>query len=104
LQNAVDHAFPEEGTVAGEVQVLVHLANDGKELIVRVADNGVGLPDGFTIEGTGGLGLSIVRTLVTSQIEGSIDMRNREADEPPGGGPTGTVAELRVPVLSLDLE
>jgi two-component sensor histidine kinase len=100
LQNAVDHAFPEDGSgLAGEVQVLVHLVNDGKELVVKVADNGVGLPEGFSIESTTGLGLSIVRTLVSSQIEGSIDMRNRNADEPPGGRASGTVAELRVPVL-----
>jgi two-component sensor histidine kinase len=105
LQNAVDHAFPEEGTeLSGEVQVLVHLANDGKELLVKVADNGVGLPEGFSLESTGGLGLSIVRTLVTSQIEGSIDMRARAEDEPPGGGGSGTVCELRVPVLASDQE
>jgi two-component sensor histidine kinase len=102
LQNAVDHAFPEEGTLAvDEVRVLVQLANDGNELRVRVADNGVGLPPDFALESQSGLGLSIVRTLVTSQIEGTIDMRAREPDEPPGGGGTGTVAELRLPVHSV---
>ena len=102
LQNAVDHAFPGEGALAvDEVRVLVHLANDGKELLVKVADNGVGLPDGFSLEAQSGLGLSIVRTLVTSQIEGTIDMRARSAEEPPGGGGTGTVAELRLPVHSV---
>jgi two-component sensor histidine kinase len=100
LQNAVDHAFPEDGVSGSEVQVLVHLENDGKELVVKVADNGVGLPPDFAIESTGGLGLSIVRTLVTSQIEGSIDMRNRKADEPPVGSDSGTVCELHVPVVS----
>jgi two-component sensor histidine kinase len=100
LQNAVDHAFPEEGAdeLPGEVSVLVHLHNDSKELLVRVSDNGVGLPDGFSLESSGGLGLSIVRTLVTSQILGSIDMRDRGEDEAPGGGRSGTVAELRLPV------
>jgi two-component sensor histidine kinase len=101
LQNAVDHAFPEEGELTvDEVRVLVHLANDGRELEVKVADNGVGLPDDFSLESQSGLGLSIVRTLVTSQIEGTIDMRRREPDEPPGGGGTGTVCELRLPVGS----
>jgi two-component sensor histidine kinase len=100
LQNAVDHAFPEEGLAVDEVRVLVQLENDGKELHVRVADNGVGLPDGFSLESQGGLGLSIVRTLVTSQMEGTIEMRVRRGDEPPGGGGTGTVAELRLPVLA----
>ena len=100
LQNAIDHAFPEDDEFSGdEVQVLVHLENNGKELLVTVADNGAGLPPDFSIESSGGLGLSIVRTLVTSQIEGSIDMRNRRPEEPPGGGGSGTVCELRVPVL-----
>jgi two-component sensor histidine kinase len=99
LQNAVDHAFPEEGALTvDEVRVLVQLHNDGRELRVTVADNGVGLPDDFHLEQQSGLGLSIVRTLVTSQIEGAIDMRSRSPEEPPGGGGTGTVAELRLPV------
>jgi len=99
LQNAVDHAFPEEGALGvDEVRVLVHLENDGRNLTVKVADNGVGLPEGFTLEGQDGLGLSIVRTLVASQIEGTIDLRARHADEPPGGGGPGTVAELRLPI------
>jgi two-component sensor histidine kinase len=101
LQNAADHAFPEEGDLTvDEVRVLVQLHNDGRELTVRVADNGIGLPDGFSLDTQSGLGLSIVRTLVTSQIVGTIDMRARQPDEPPGGGGTGTVAELRLPVLS----
>jgi two-component system, sensor histidine kinase PdtaS len=105
LQNAVDHAFPEEGALSiDEVRVLVQLDNDGRELQVKVADNGVGLPPGFALEGQSGLGLSIVRTLVTSQIEGSIDIRARESDEPPGGGGTGTVAELRLPVHAAAVE
>jgi hypothetical protein len=41
-----------------------------------------------------------VRTLVTSQIQGSIDMRDRAEEEAPGDGTSGTVAELRVPVTS----
>ncbi|MEA3056961.1 MAG: two-component system, sensor histidine kinase PdtaS, partial [Actinomycetota bacterium] len=99
LQNAVDHAFPEEGTLTvDEVRVLVQLHNDGRELRVTVADNGVGLPEDFRLEQQSGLGLSIVRTLVTSQIEGAIDMRARSPEEPPGGGGSGTVAELRLPV------
>jgi len=97
LQNAVDHAFPKDAVV-GDVSVIVHLQNDGRQLTVRVSDNGVGLPDGFSLEDSKGLGLSIVRTLVGSQIEGSIDMRLRRPDEPPAGGGRGTVCELVVPV------
>jgi len=91
LQNAVDHAFPGPVDPAQEVDrtVVVALANDGDRLCVRVMDNGVGLPEGFELEQATGLGLSIVRTLVTTELDGTITMRPRE-----GGG---TVVELELP-------
>jgi two-component sensor histidine kinase len=86
VQNAVDHGYP-EGTEAGEV--VVGLDNDGSWLCLRVIDAGVGLPPGFRLEQATGLGLSIVRGLVVSQLGGTIDMRSE------GGG---TVVEVRVPL------
>ncbi|MCU1454381.1 MAG: putative two-component histidine kinase [Acidimicrobiales bacterium] len=91
LQNAVDHAFPEgRDRDADENLVRIELVNDGSELIVRVVDNGVGLPEGFSVDRVNGLGLTIVRALVTSDLRGTIDMF-----EPPDGT-AGTVVELRV--------
>ena len=46
--------------------------------VVTVADDGVGLPEGQYMEG---LGLQIVRTLVTSELGGSIQWSPRD-----GGG------------------
>ncbi len=62
---------------------------------MQVIDDGAGLPDGFDLDQSTGLGLSIVRTLVTSELGGSIRLWSGEetTDRP------GTVAELRVPVL-----
>ncbi|MGH3850617.1 MAG: sensor histidine kinase, partial [Pseudonocardiaceae bacterium] len=99
LQNAVQHAFPTDvtapaGTGAqpgiGEGRVIVSLHNDGTRLLVQVRDNGVGLPPGFSIDALDGssLGLMIVRTLVVSELRGSIAMTND----------AGAVIELRVPV------
>ncbi|MEA2826221.1 MAG: two-component system, sensor histidine kinase PdtaS [Actinomycetota bacterium] len=104
LQNAVQHGFPTDdagvhhastsGPLDGEAaparqvgRVVVSFANDGSELLVRVRDDGVGLPDGFTMHGPR-LGLLIVRTLVTTDLGGTIDMWSDG----------GTVVELRVPV------
>src|SRR5207253_247210 len=70
LQNAVQHGFPtgdgEPGHADPETlrpagRVVVSFANDGSDLLVRVRDDGVGLPEGFTMHGRR-LGLTIVRT------------------------------------------
>jgi two-component system, sensor histidine kinase PdtaS len=54
----------------------VQLARDDGQLLVDVVDDGVGLPPGFTVEQSGGLGLSIVHTLVTSELGGTIELRS----------------------------
>ena len=87
LQNAVEHAFPDQ-LAQDERRVEVLLHNDGSLLVVHVSDNGRGLPDGFCIETTEGLGLSIVRDLVTGQLGGSIELH-------PDGG---TRAEVQIPM------
>lgn len=97
LQNAANHAFPAGGEVeswGGTVDVEV--GNDGEKLVLRVVDNGVGLPAGFVLDEVKGLGLSIVRSLVTSQLEGTITMTSAGSDGPGGAG---TAVEVRVPVI-----
>ena len=74
MQNAVDHAFVSDGRTSGTI--CVQLARDDGQLLVDVVDDGVGLPPGFTVEQSGGLGLSIVHTLVTSELGGTIELRS----------------------------
>jgi two-component system, sensor histidine kinase PdtaS len=76
VQNAVEHGFGGHG--AGTV--VVDADSDGAALRVAVTDDGAGLPDGFDAEATGSLGLSIVRTLVTSELKGVLHI---------GPGPQG---------------
>ena len=71
LQNAVEHAFP-DGHRGGTVTI--RLVNDGAELAVQVADNGVGLPPGFALDGGSSLGLTIVRALVETELGGTIEL------------------------------
>ena len=85
MQNAVDHAFPEG---AGEALVEVTLSRTDDHVQIEVRDNGTGLPDQFTLEGSRGLGLSIVQALVTSELQGSIEMHDDR----------GTSVLVRVPV------
>ena len=97
LQNAVEHAFDPEpaggptGAGGADGQPVIaggsrrgHALAHGVELVVAVRDDGRGLPEGFDIEKTTSLGLSIVRDLVASQLEGRISMEEVPAAE--GGG------------------
>jgi len=100
LQNAVDHGFP-EGAGGGDVAVV--LDHHGPDLELRVVDNGRGVDAGFDLEEATGLGLSIVRTLVTTELNGTIDMRPATAADLDAVGlgdgtdrAHGTVVELRV--------
>ena len=101
LQNAVDHGFP-VGAGGGNVVVLLETVDS--ELRVDVIDDGRGIGEGFNLAEQTGLGLSIVRTLVTTELAGTIEMRPATAKElavvelsPPAGN-TGTVISLRVPL------
>ena len=69
-----------------------------------MVNNGVGLSNDFDFSKATGLGLSIVRTLVTTELAGTIEMRIAAAEDfaqlsmkTPGSG-EGTVVELRVPL------
>jgi two-component system, sensor histidine kinase PdtaS len=96
FQNAVDHAYPEGLPVgAAGAQVKVDIARDGdKSIRVLVADDGAGLPEGFSLETSTGLGLSIVRTLVTTELGGEITITS--GDGPPDR--PGTIVELTLPI------
>ena len=107
LQNAVDHGFAVtagEGDQRRGGHVMVQLANDGSELRIRVIDDGSGLAEGFDLDSAEGLGLSIVRTLVTTELGGSIVMRRATTEDAVAAGldaeALGTVVDLRLPLDS----
>src|SRR6476469_4428445 len=96
MQNAVDHAFTERS--GGTVHVV--LTRRADHLEVDVADDGVGLPEDFTLDASTGLGLSIVKALVTGELGGSIEMRATRT----GTGASGTSVHVRVPVSAPRVE
>jgi len=99
LQNAIDHAFPPHLDLRSQPgRVVVTLHNDGERLEVTVVDDGVGLPEDFSVDAVTGLGLSIVRTLVSSELMGSIELERGSR----GGERPGTVVRLEVPVAERD--
>ncbi|MCW2720501.1 MAG: signal transduction histidine kinase [Pseudonocardia sp.] len=77
VHNALAHAF-DPGT-AGEV--VVSAQRSAGVLDVVVADDGHGLPQGFDLAASDGLGLQIVRTLLDSELDSALQVRAR-----PGGG------------------
>ena len=101
LQNAVDHGFP-EGSAGGAVMVV--LSHDEDELRIEVVNNGIALSRDFDFAKATGLGLSIVRTLVTTELAGTIEMRQATQADGVSSGVAmtkdgqGTVVELRLPV------
>jgi two-component sensor histidine kinase len=74
VQNALQHAFVPESP-GGLVTITVE--RSAKELDIVVADDGIGLPEGFSVENASGLGLQIVRTLIEAELLGSICMGQR---------------------------
>jgi two-component sensor histidine kinase len=65
IQNAAQHAYPQG---PGRLTLVANRIRD--RLRVRVSDDGVGMPPGFDREES--LGLSIVRTLVESELGGTL--------------------------------
>ncbi len=74
LSNAFKHAFP--GDREGEVSVLGSMDEEGNVLLA-VADSGVGLPPGLDFLNTDTLGLQIV-TMLSRQLRGTIEVRGDE--------------------------
>jgi two-component sensor histidine kinase len=101
LQNAIDHGFP-EGSAGGDVVVQLHRTPG--LLSITVVNDGLGLDPTFELNRATGLGLSIVRTLVTTELGGTIAMRAGTRADFDAVGITdvrdgmGTVVHLTVPI------
>ena len=81
LQNAVEHAFPERG---GEV--VVRLDRRPARLVLEIIDDGVGIPEDWSLQHDANLGLQIALTLVDSELAGTLAVAPA-----PGGGTCATV-------------
>jgi two-component system, sensor histidine kinase PdtaS len=87
VQNAIEHAF-DAGTAHGSVTIRAE--RSARWLDVVVHDDGRGLPGGFSLEKSDRLGLQIVRTLVSAELDGSLGMHDVATG--------GTDVVLRVPL------
>jgi two-component system, sensor histidine kinase PdtaS len=94
MQNAVEHAYPSRQGGGADSEtgggVDIEFAKRDHELHVTVRDHGVGFPHGFTLSTSRSLGLTIVRTLITTELGGAIATSNDG----------GAIVELRVPTTA----
>jgi len=88
MQNAVEHGY---AALQGDATGVVRVGADRLvgRLRITVDDDGCGLPEGFSLDGSTNLGLSIVRTLVEGELDGQFTMERREQ---------GTRAVVDVPI------
>jgi len=91
VQNAIEHGFDAS---AREGAVTIRAERSARWLDVVVHDDGGGLPEGFSLEKSDSLGLQIVRTLVSAELDGTLSMG--QAHGP--AGDHGTDVVLRVPI------
>ncbi len=68
--NSLKHAFTDESV--GEIKVEVDRVHD--DLIIKVSDNGVGIPPQISVETEDSFGLQLVRTFV-KQSEGLMEFK-----------------------------
>jgi two-component system, sensor histidine kinase PdtaS len=89
IANAIEHGF--EGRNRGEIHISA--AREDDHLVVRVADNGAGLPDNAS-RASEGLGLQLVRGLVETGLRGSFSFKEQAGDPDIGErakGPTDPI-------------
>ncbi len=90
VENAIRHGISCRSSGGS---VIVSAESAEKQLRIQVLDDGVGLPPGWTLEGSAGLGLSVTRDRITGihpDGRGFFAVRQR------AGG--GTEAEVRLPL------
>lgn len=81
VANAIEHGLTTKGS-----KVDVIFSRTGSSCVVKIEDDGVGLPAGFNLKESSNLGLQIVRTLTESELKGSLEIQGSEK---------GTTAQLR---------
>ena len=84
IHNALEHGLSEIGD-----SVIVSVSKTESTMITSVIDNGIGIPEGFSLENNTNLGLQIVQTLTLNELAGSIEFIKPER---------GTEVKLTLPL------
>ena len=84
IHNALEHGLAESGN-----HLTISVVRHEGDAQITIYDDGVGLPEGFSLAQSSNLGLQIVRTLTENELRGNIDLVRT---------PTGTEARLTFPI------
>ena len=84
IHNALEHGLAESGT-----NLTIEVSRLDNAIQIIIFDDGVGLPEGFTIVESANLGLQIVRTLTENELKGTINLVRTKR---------GTEAQLNFPI------
>ncbi|MBE9113372.1 PAS domain S-box protein [Nodosilinea sp. LEGE 07298] len=84
ISNSLKYAFPDGRT--GKISITSCLSSDHR-LMIRLQDDGIGLPDGVNLQQVSSLGLSLVKNL-TQQIRGRVEIVPQ---------PVGTIFQITFP-------
>lgn len=71
ISNCFKHAFPDERN--GKISVILKKIKDDNFLL-RIGDNGIGLPENFNIDKTDSLGMQLIQTL-SRQIDSTFSLK-----------------------------
>lgn len=85
IYNALEHGLESEGS-----KLNIAIERDVKKVRVVITDDGIGLPEGFTLAESSNLGLQIVRTLTENELRGTLVLISNEVE---------TRAELEFPAI-----
>ncbi|MDI6884970.1 MAG: sensor histidine kinase [archaeon] len=78
ISNAFKHAFSEGKE--GRIEVSIQRSADDA-IIIRVKDDGIGMPDGVDIYRADSLGLKLIRNLVQEQLKGKVQVNRDNGTE-----------------------
>lgn len=91
VHNAIEHGLA--GRDQGEVSV--RFTRDADMLTVVVEDDGCGLPEGFSIEATGSMGLLLMRTMVEDDLLGVLTFGRASSGQ-------GALFRMEIPVAGVE--
>ncbi|MDH3881058.1 MAG: PAS domain S-box protein, partial [Desulfobacteraceae bacterium] len=78
ITNSLKHAFVDRKH--GKIQISIH-NSDNNTVLLRMRDDGRGIPDEVDVKPAGGLGLELVKHLSVGQLKGEMRFNNNDGTE-----------------------